>query len=61
MVGIALFLSHLAKSGKTASILRSTYPSYHISKKKIDLDASVNIDQIFDEIERNTPTMRSAL
>ena len=52
MVGIALFLSHLAKSGKTASILRSTYPSYHISKKKIDLDASVNIDQIFEEIEK---------
>jgi phosphomannomutase len=52
MVGIALFLTHLAKSGKTASILRSTYPSYHISKKKIDLDASVNIDQIFEEIEK---------
>jgi phosphomannomutase len=52
MVGIALFLTHLAKSGKTASILRSTYPSYHISKKKIDLDTSVNIDLLFDEIEK---------
>jgi len=52
MVGIALFLSHLARSGKTMSILRSTYPSYHISKKKIDLDTSVNIDQLFDEIEK---------
>ena len=52
MVGIALFLTHLAKSGKTMSILRSTYPSYHISKKKIDLDTSVNIDQLFDEIEK---------
>lgn len=52
MVGVALFLSHLAKSGKTASILRSTYPSYHIAKKKIDLDASVNIENLFDEIEK---------
>lgn len=52
MVGIALFLTHLAKSNKTASILRSTYPSYHISKKKIDLDTSVNIDALFTEIEK---------
>jgi phosphomannomutase len=52
MVGVALFLTHLAKSGKTASILRSTYPSYHISKKKIDLDTSVNIDALFDQIEK---------
>lgn len=52
MVGIALFLSHLAKSGKTISMLRSTYPSYHIAKKKIDLDASVNIDHLFDAIEK---------
>ena len=52
MVGIALFLTHLVKSGKTASILRSTYPSYHISKKKIDLDTSVNIDALFDQIEK---------
>ena len=52
MVGVALFLTHLVKSGKTASILRSTYPSYHISKKKIDLDTSVNIDALFEQIEK---------
>lgn len=52
MVGIALFLSHLAKSGKTASIVRATYPSYYIAKKKIDLDPSVNIEYLFDEIEK---------
>ena len=52
MVGVALFLTHLAKSGKTASILRSTYPSYHISKKKIDLDTSVNIDALFEQVEK---------
>ena len=52
MVGIALFLTHLAQSGKTASILRSTYPSYHISKKKIDLDPAVDIDALFKQIEK---------
>ncbi len=52
LVGIALFLSHLAKSGKNASILKATYPHYYISKKKIDLDSSVNIDHLFKEIEK---------
>lgn len=52
MVGIALFLTHLAKFGKTASLLRAKYPSYYMAKKKIDLDLSVNIDQLFDEVEK---------
>lgn len=52
MVGIALFLTHLAKSGKTASILRATYPSYYIAKKKIDLDTSANIDKLFADMEK---------
>ena len=47
-----MFLTHLVKSGKNASILRATYPNYHISKKKIDLDLSVNIDQLFEEVEK---------
>ncbi|MFN8278098.1 MAG: phosphoglucosamine mutase [Chitinophagales bacterium] len=52
MVGIALFLTHLAKSGKRTSVLRSTYPNYHICKKKIDLDTSANIDRIFQSVEK---------
>lgn len=52
LAGIALFLSHLAKFGKTASLLRAQYPSYYITKKKIDLDASVNIDKLFEEVEK---------
>ncbi|MFN8286485.1 MAG: phosphoglucosamine mutase [Chitinophagales bacterium] len=52
LAGIALFLTHLVKSGKTASLLRAGYPSYHIAKKKIDLDLSVNIDQLFEELEK---------
>lgn len=51
MVGIALFLTHLAKSKKSASMLRATYPNYHIAKKKIDLDLGANIDLLFDKIE----------
>jgi len=51
MVGTALFLSHLAKFGKSSSLLRSSYPSYYIAKKKVDLDLSTNIDLLFEEIE----------
>ncbi|MES2621833.1 MAG: phosphoglucosamine mutase, partial [Bacteroidota bacterium] len=52
LAGIALFLSHLSKNGKTASMLRSSYPSYFIAKKKVDLDSSVNIEQLFADIEK---------
>ena len=52
LVGIALFLTHLAKFGKTISVLRSTYPDYNISKKKIDLDPSVNMDKLFEEVQK---------
>ena len=37
LVGIGLFLTHLAKFGKSASRLRATYPGYFISKNKIEL------------------------
>lgn len=42
LVGVALFLSLLAKSGKTVSALRQTYPSYYMSKQRVDLPPSVN-------------------
>jgi phosphomannomutase len=51
LVGIALFLSHLAKYGKTCSMLRSTYPDYHISKNKIELTPEINVDRILDNIK----------
>ncbi len=51
LVGIALFLSHLAKSGKSVKGLRMTYPDYTISKNKIELDETVNLDLIFKKIE----------
>ena len=46
LAGIALFLSHLAKTGLTCSALRSTYPSYTISKNKITLDPEMDVDNI---------------
>jgi phosphomannomutase len=51
LVGIALFLSHLAKYGKTCSMLRSTYPNYHISKNKIELTPEINVDRILENIK----------
>ncbi|MEI6310661.1 MAG: phosphoglucosamine mutase [Bacteroidota bacterium] len=51
LVGIALFLSHLAKSKKSLSFLRKSYPDYYISKNKIEVDATVNLDRIFEKIK----------
>ena len=50
LLGIALFLSHLASSGQSCRELRSTYPSYFISKNKIELSPDRNIDLVFEEI-----------
>jgi phosphomannomutase len=52
LVGIALFLSHLAKSGLSCSRLRGTYPNYHISKNKIELTPEVDVDNILVEIQK---------
>ena len=46
LVGIALFLTHLAKTGKSASELRASYPHMVISKNKIQLTADTNVDGI---------------
>lgn len=47
LVGIALFLTHLAKEGKNVSSLRSSYPNYVISKNKIELTPDIDLDAIF--------------
>lgn len=52
LVGIALFLTHLAKTGKTASQLRASYPSYHISKNKIELTPETDVDGILAAMEK---------
>jgi phosphomannomutase len=49
LVGIALFLSHLAEKKMKISELRNSYPTYVISKNKIELDASTPVDVILDQ------------
>lgn len=51
LVGIALFLSHLAKFGKICSMLRESYPDYFIAKKKIELTPEINIDDLLKQVE----------
>lgn len=51
LVGIALFLTHLAKSNMPVSRLRATYPNYIISKNKIELTPTINVDQVLEEIK----------
>lgn len=51
LVGIALFLTHLAKFGKSISELRRTYPDYFISKNKIELAPGTNVKEIFARIQ----------
>lgn len=51
LIGIALFLTHLAKEKKSAKQLRSSYPDYFISKNKIELNDGVDLKKIFAVIE----------
>ncbi len=51
LVGIGLFLSHLAKSGMKCSQLRSKYPEYFISKNKIQLTPEIDVDNILLQIK----------
>lgn len=51
LVGIALFLSHLAHQGCKVSELRSTYPEYCIAKNRIDLTPTTDIDAILQKIK----------
>lgn len=51
LVGIALFLSHLAHKGCTVSELRGTYPNYCISKNRIDLTPEIDVDAILAKVK----------
>lgn len=51
LVGVALFLTHLVKSGKRASELRASYPEYFISKNKIQLTPEINVDQVLSKMK----------
>ncbi|WP_207427235.1 phosphoglucosamine mutase [Pedobacter sp. SYSU D00535] len=51
LVGIALFLTHLAKFGKSISALRASYPNYFISKNKITLTPEMDIDGLLLKVQ----------
>ena len=51
LIGIALFLTHLAQSKKSIKQLRNTYPDYFISKNKIELTNGTNVKGIFEKIK----------
>jgi len=51
LVGIALFLSYLAREEISCSELRKTYPDYHISKNRIELEEDIDVDSILENIQ----------
>jgi phosphomannomutase len=51
LIGIALFLSHMAKSGMSTSRLRAGYPSYYISKNKIELTPDLDLGGVLEKIK----------
>ena len=52
LVGIALFLTHLANTGKKISALRKSYPEYYISKNKIELTPDIDVDGVLEAIKQ---------
>lgn len=51
LIGIALFLTHLAKKKMKASELRKSYPAYFISKNKIELTPQIDVDKVLDKVK----------
>ncbi len=52
LVGVALFLTLLAKSGKKVSELKKTYPAYSISKNKIELTPEIDVDALLEAVKQ---------
>jgi phosphomannomutase len=52
LVGIALFLSHLAKNFPSTSALRATLPHYEMVKDKVQLSKNINVDAILTEVAK---------
>lgn len=53
LVGVALFLSHLAKFGGKMTELKATYPSYYMSKQKIQLTPGLDVDGLLEQMTVN--------
>lgn len=52
LVGVGLFLSLLAKSGKKVSELKAGYPQYAITKNKIELTPDIDVDKILESVKQ---------
>ena len=52
LAGIAIFLTQLAKYGKSCSMLRASYPDYYISKNKIELTPEINVDEVLEGVKK---------
>ncbi|UUV21090.1 phosphoglucosamine mutase [Paenimyroides aestuarii] len=52
LVGVALFLTHLAKQDLDVAALRASYPAYFMSKNKIELTPEINVDAILEEMQK---------
>ena len=50
-MGIALFLTHLAKKQMTVSALKASYPPYFISKQKVQLTPEIDVDAILAQVK----------
>lgn len=51
LIGIALFLSHMAHEKKKVSEIRASYPQYYIAKQKVDLTAGIDVDAILEAVK----------
>jgi len=51
LVGIALFLTHLANTKKSMSMLRACYPDYEMVKEKVDLNPEMDVDKLLKQLE----------
>lgn len=58
LVGVALFLTYLAKKGKKVSELKKEFPAYSIAKNKIQLTPDINVDAILSEIKEKYKNKR---
>ena len=58
LVGIGLFLTHLAESGQRCSDLRARYPEYFISKNKIELTEGIDVDNLLVQIKKKYASER---
>src|SRR5690606_39276686 len=52
LVGVSLFLTHLAKQDLDVASLRASYPQYFMSKNKIELTPEINVDAILEEMKK---------